>query len=84
MSKAVQTANIEMVRLLFQLDEGKLLNHSLLELFDITLESDKIGPIDLEQSDYWGNTALHLVAKAPYKPYKHVRALLSLIIWYQV
>ena len=37
MSKAIQTANIEMVRLLFKLDEGKILNHGLLELFDIII-----------------------------------------------
>ena len=58
MSRAVLEVNIEMVRLLFDLAEN----------------NDKIGPIDLELSDYWGNTPLHLIAKAPYKPYAYVSA----------
>ena len=27
--------------------------------------------VDLESQDYWGNTALHFLAKAPWEPYKH-------------
>jgi hypothetical protein len=40
-------------------------------LLKLDAEYDEIGPIDLDSTDYWGNTALNMIARAPAKSIPH-------------
>jgi len=50
---AVNNVDIEMVHHLFKVDD----------------ENDNVGPLRIDDTDHWGGTALHLIVRAPFKPY---------------
>ncbi|CBY24639.1 unnamed protein product [Oikopleura dioica] len=50
---AVNNVDIEMVHHLFKVDD----------------ENDNVGPLRIDETDHWGGSALHLIVRAPFKPY---------------
>ena len=68
---AVNNVDIEMVRHLFKVDEGKQTPSGLRNSYPcgqcLISENDNVGPLRIDDTDHWGGTALHLIVRAPFK-----------------